>query len=162
MNCSNCGAATKFSRSLNRFRCTYCASEFRPSGPAAAFVDGLEPTNAVTDWPCPLCAQSLAGALLDGREVSFCHSCEGLLVPRSDFVDIVRMRRAGAERVDDAAPFDPHELHRSIACPRCARKMETHPFYGPGNVVIDSCSACGLLWLDAGELKIIETSPGRR
>jgi hypothetical protein len=39
--------------------------------------------------------------------------------------------------------------------------MEVHPYYGPGNVVIDSCSACDLIWLDHGELKQISDAPGR-
>ena len=38
--------------------------------------------------------------------------------------------------------------------------METHPYYGPGNVIIDSCGDCDLIWLDAGELKQIEHAPG--
>ena len=31
--------------------------------------------------------------------------------------------------------------------------MSTHPYYGPGNVIIDSCETCNLVWLDFGELK---------
>jgi Zn-finger nucleic acid-binding protein len=40
--------------------------------------------------------------------------------------------------------------------------MEVHPYYGPGNVVVDSCCHCGLVWLDAGEISMIETAPGAR
>jgi Zn-finger nucleic acid-binding protein len=36
-----------------------------------------------------------------------------------------------------------------------------HPYYGPGNVVIDTCSRCDLIWLDFGELKQIADAPGR-
>jgi hypothetical protein len=39
--------------------------------------------------------------------------------------------------------------------------METHPYYGPGNVVIDSCLQCELIWLDFGELRQIVAAPGR-
>jgi Zn-finger nucleic acid-binding protein len=39
--------------------------------------------------------------------------------------------------------------------------MDVHPYYGPGNVVIDSCSACDLIWLDHGELTQITDAPGR-
>jgi Zn-finger nucleic acid-binding protein len=38
--------------------------------------------------------------------------------------------------------------------------METHPYYGPGNVIIDSCGECDLVWLDFGELKQISDAPG--
>jgi Zn-finger nucleic acid-binding protein len=39
--------------------------------------------------------------------------------------------------------------------------MATHPYYGPGNVVIDTCTACDLVWLDFGELAQIVDAPGR-
>ena len=39
--------------------------------------------------------------------------------------------------------------------------METHPYYGPGNIVIDACIQCHLLWLDPGELKQVLDAPGR-
>ena len=39
--------------------------------------------------------------------------------------------------------------------------MDTHPYYGPGNVVIDSCDRCELVWLDFGELKQIVDAPGQ-
>ena len=38
--------------------------------------------------------------------------------------------------------------------------MEVHPYYGPGNVIIDSCTTCDFLWLDAGELRQISDAPG--
>jgi Zn-finger nucleic acid-binding protein len=53
------------------------------------------------------------------------------------------------------------ELERETACPRCERMMETHPYYGPGNVVIDNCPRCSLVWLDYGELAAIRDAPGR-
>jgi hypothetical protein len=34
--------------------------------------------------------------------------------------------------------------------------MDTHPYSGGGNAVVDTCEECGLIWLDAGELAIIE------
>lgn len=36
--------------------------------------------------------------------------------------------------------------------------MESHPYYGPGNIVIDTCTPCGYLWLDHGELTRVEQS----
>jgi len=38
--------------------------------------------------------------------------------------------------------------------------MDVHPYYGPGNVVIDTCGQCYLVWLDHGELKQIADAPG--
>jgi Zn-finger nucleic acid-binding protein len=39
--------------------------------------------------------------------------------------------------------------------------MDVHPYYGPGNVVIDTCSGCDMVWLDHGELKQIADAPGQ-
>ena len=41
--------------------------------------------------------------------------------------------------------------------------METHAYGGgPGNVVIDSCIGCHLVWLDPAELKQMVEAEGRR
>jgi hypothetical protein len=34
--------------------------------------------------------------------------------------------------------------------------MEAHPYFGGGNAVVDTCEVCESIWLDAGELAIIE------
>jgi hypothetical protein len=34
--------------------------------------------------------------------------------------------------------------------------MEAHPYFAGGNAVVDTCERCQLIWLDAGELAIIE------
>ena len=39
--------------------------------------------------------------------------------------------------------------------------MSTHPYYGPGNIVIDTCAGCGVIWLDFGELNRVVAAPGR-
>ena len=39
--------------------------------------------------------------------------------------------------------------------------MVTHPYLGPGAIVIDTCETCDCLWLDAGELKRVVDAPGR-
>ncbi|GEM_PF-2293393 len=43
-----------------------------------------------------------------------------------------------------------------------AKTTHAHPYYGPGNVVIDSCAECGYIWLDHGELSSVERSAGVR
>ena len=39
--------------------------------------------------------------------------------------------------------------------------MQTHPYYGPGNIVIDTCEHCNTIWLDYGELAAAVNAPGR-
>jgi Zn-finger nucleic acid-binding protein len=39
--------------------------------------------------------------------------------------------------------------------------MDTHPYGGPGNIVVDNCEKCQIIWLDYGELKKVINAPGR-
>jgi Zn-finger nucleic acid-binding protein len=57
---------------------------------------------------------------------------------------------------------DSSDLRRKIDCPRCHHRMDTHFYAGPGNVVIDSCENCCLIWLDRGELMHIVHAPAMR
>ncbi len=58
-----------------------------------------------------------------------------------------------ASRGNEAAPAaDKGDLRRKIACPQCRHFMDAHFYGGGGNVVIDSCAECSLIWLDRGEL----------
>ena len=70
---------------------------------------------------------------------------------------IVTKRRAlHGPHENRTSPFDPSELKRVLTCPNCQQRMDTHPYFGGGNAVVDTCEGCGLIWLDAGELAIIE------
>ena len=59
-------------------------------------------------------------------------------------------------------PLDPAELSRRLPCPRCRKRMDTHPYHGGGNAVIDTCHRCRLVWLDAGEITVLGNYSGRR
>lgn len=72
-----------------------------------------------------------------------------------------RSRRVGLEQ-EDVRPIDPNACLRRLRCPACDGHMETHPYYGPGNVMIDSCAECDSVWLDHGELSRVERSSGGR
>jgi hypothetical protein len=67
-------------------------------------------------------------------------------------------------RSEDAKPAvqnppDRGDLKRVVQCPRCNRRMDTHFYAGPGNVIVDTCDDCSLLWLDRGELTRIAHAP---
>ncbi len=69
----------------------------------------------------------------------------------------VRRRRARHGPNEQCAePFDHTELERVLARPDCGERMDAHPFSGGGNALVDACESCNPIWLDAGELAIIE------
>lgn len=143
------------------FFCRYCGSFHFPE---SAGDDGVrivgDPDKAIA---CGVCKATLSSAMLDESvAVSYCRNCRGILIPRASFATVVQQRRAWAvDQPGPAIPLQPTELDRKMSCPVCSARMITHPYYGPGNVVIDNCSTCDLIWLDFAELKQIVAAPGR-
>ena len=83
-----------------------------------------------------------------------------MLLSMNDFVALIqelRSEHSGFGNIQPAA--DPTGLERQINCPQCHRRMDTHFYEGPGNIVIDDCSSCSLNWLDKGELARVIHAP---
>jgi Zn-finger nucleic acid-binding protein len=138
--------------------CSHCKSLICPE-PAA---DGVRLTGE-RGHDCPICTQALLRATLDDRDpIELCERCKGILMSRKVFaVRLTARRRAAQTPSVVPTPVDRGELQRHIACPNCKGKMLTDWYYGPGNIIIDTCPACDLLWLDAGELRRAVDAPGR-
>jgi Zn-finger nucleic acid-binding protein len=161
MNCQNCGGAMELFASRGYFFCRYCGSFHFPDTKAD---DGIrivgDTTQAVA---CAVCSKPLTSAILDETHpIRYCQNCRGVLIARRGFAGVVQKRRSWATGTPaPAVPLNPGELERKVRCPVCAGPMSTHPYYGPGNVVIDSCEPCELVWLDFGELRQIVDAPGK-
>lgn len=162
MNCNQCGAPQDWDGARPIVVCDYCNS-IRSVCDIEVSVDRIGLTGQPGDANCPRCQHQMTAAAMDGMKVDHCEECRGVLIRRDLFAILVRNRRAAfrgaAER---AVPLDPKQLKIVVDCPECQRAMEVHPYYGPGNIVIDSCRVCGLIWLDSGEMATIEVAPGRR
>jgi Zn-finger nucleic acid-binding protein len=160
MNCRNCAAAMELFERRRYYYCRYCGTfEFLD----APETDGIRVLERRTDaQACPLCQAPLAKSLLDGAHtIQHCEKCRGALLERAVFAYAVSQRRAHA-RGPGIRPVeqDRRELQRRVSCPSCRTAMDVHPYYGPGNVVIDTCRKCDLVWLDFGELQQITDAPG--
>jgi Zn-finger nucleic acid-binding protein len=104
----------------------------------------------------------LVRAVLDDRAaIEMCERCKGILLPRLAFaVTLTAKRRAATTPSQTPAPADRAELQRRVACPQCRAPMITDWYYAPGNIVIDTCETCDLVWLDAGEFGRAIDAPG--
>jgi Zn-finger nucleic acid-binding protein len=160
MNCRNCGAAMELFERRKYYYCTYCGTFHLIE---TSDQDGVQVLERPGGAPCPVCAAPLAKALLDTvHAIESCEQCRGVLLPRGAFVDVINIRRAHASGAPTTpTPLDPRELQRRLVCPHCRQRMDVHPYYGPGNIVIDSCSECDLIWLDFGELRQVVDAPGK-
>jgi Zn-finger nucleic acid-binding protein len=153
MNCLNCGAGLKPVGNRNYFRCPYCETFHFPE----ETEDGVAVVGGDTQYACPVCAQQLTRAAIDGHDVSYCRVCRGFLASNSTFGRIVQLKRAKNASASPPVPvpFAPEELKRRVKCPCCRKPMDTHPYHAGGNAVIDTCHRCHVVWLDAGELTVL-------
>ena len=161
MNCKNCGGAMELVATRGYFFCRYCGSFHFPEYAADGGIRVLGDLG--TPSPCGVCRQPLASATLDEtHDVRYCRNCRGALLRAHQ---LCRRRPAaqgvGPRHAGPAVALNRSELDRKVSCPACTRAMVTHPYYGPGNVVIDSCASCELVWLDFGELEQIVKAPGK-
>lgn len=159
MNCKNCGAPLKLLEGHHYFYCEYCSALHFPEVESRDGVVVLG--EARRDIACPVCNLKLSRAAVEDVEVLHCTRCRGILADQDSFFDIVQYRRAHASGPPDRPrPLDKAHLTRKLRCAQCGELMDTHPYYGPGNFVIDVCMDCRLVWLDYGEIDIITDAPG--
>ena len=155
MKCDNCGAPMQMDSDRGCFVCPYCDSEYVP----ATNFEGVSVLGD-SELNCPLCKTKLSQARLLDYGLFYCQTCKGMLVRMDDLVPLTSDLRVSR----DAPPYtgrfpDEHDLDRRIDCPECHQTMDTHPYYGPGNVIIDTCEPCSVHWLDKGELHRIAMAP---
>ncbi|MFQ5421131.1 MAG: zf-TFIIB domain-containing protein [Anaerolineae bacterium] len=159
MHCKNCGAPLALVGGRNYFYCEYCRSYFFP---AASSDEVVVLDGPLDDVRCPACKAYLARASVDGHNGWHCQNCHGFLLDQSSFANIAKVRRALAQGPSEQPPpLNREELKRSLTCPSCQKALDAHPYYGPGNVVVDTCARCHLIWLDHGKLRRIIRAPGR-
>ena len=159
MNCGNCGASMVLLEERDYFFCKYCGSfEFPEVSESGIRLLDEDPKGS----KCPSCYSLLKRASIAKYRMLSCAKCRGLLMRRPVFGGLVLKLRAEATGPPVAPPpVKKQALLREVGCPSCGSTMLTHPYYGPGNIVIDTCDGCDLVWLDFGELDSVINAPGR-
>lgn len=107
---------------------------------------------------CPHCRCDLAPVTYEGHRILRCETCGGHLLSSSVRRGIEQT--AGSTRPELAgealARYRGRRTER-IACPRCLRTMDRRSLGLPGvNADFDVCRDCDLLWLDGGELAMVQ------
>jgi Zn-finger nucleic acid-binding protein len=156
-NCPACGAPLALRPDTEGFECSYCHRIFFPD----QGDDGVEVSSEASDanLNCPVCFTPLVKASLAKTAMLYCKQCHGLLMPMEIVSDLVEELRANLDHVAVQTPADRDDLKRTIQCPRCNLRMDAHRYAGPGNVVVDTCDNCSLIWLDRGEITRIAHAP---
>lgn len=160
MNCPHCGAPLSLFRERDYYYCEHCQSYHFPHQDLNGLrVLGENPEGL----NCPHCQISLnLITFADFFRGYQCKKCRGLLFNRTTFREAIDFNRSQAKTPPEPfSDFDPAELDRVSYCLGCQAKMETFRYNGPGNIVIDTCHSCDLIWLDFGELPKVINAPGR-
>ena len=145
--------------SEDHFTCDHCSSLYFPKENR----DGVRVMGTPGESDCPLCGKHLVLAWIGKTRALFCESCRGLLIRSIEFSRTIEHLRSQTERPPTTAPpLNKKHLERVIYCPYCGKGMDTHPYAGPSNIVIDNCPTCGVNWLDHAELHTIVHSPVRK
>jgi len=140
------------------FFCEYCQTYYFPK----ESDDGVKVLGEISEVRCPMDKTLLVTASISKIDVLHCTTCRGLLIKQPLFRTIVEYRRALSPALDQPPPpWKPHEEKRRLQCPICDGSMDHHLYYGPGNVMIDTCTRCTVVWLDHGELSNMVNAPGR-
>ena len=156
MICEQCGAPMKLVVDKIYFRCEYCSWIYYPE----ATPDGVRSLGQPSTTNCPLCKIALSFAAIEDTPVLYCERCRGVLVQQQAFVPTIEKRRRHLNHKPVVpSPLDLRELDRRLYCPKCGKPMDTHPYGGPGNIVIDNCPECHLNWLDYQEFWRVVTAP---
>jgi Zn-finger nucleic acid-binding protein len=121
--------------------------------------DGIQ-VGAETTKACPACRTMLSDGMIQNTSVLYCTKCRGLLISIATFLPLVEFLRALRHPAEpEIRPRDNADADRTFACPMCGKTMIAHPYGGPGNVNIDTCEECSVIWLDRNELERIVMFP---
>ena len=133
--------------------CDHCGSMAERTVWYAVETSGESPLS------CPHCAKPLLDARIEGCPARYCASCEGALVEMKHFMTLTEAVRSRAPRGGVVSERRQQPGDRTLSCPGCGQPMLSHLYGGPGNLVLDTCEACQVNWLDPGELQRIARAP---
>jgi Zn-finger nucleic acid-binding protein len=142
-------------RERNLMVCQYCESQAVPP----MDEDGVQVLGDTTKV-CPTCGSKLSDGVMESQPLLYCAQCHGMLISMEIFLPLVERLRSLRDRPVAFLPApDRAGDAKNLRCPLCSHAMDDHPYGGPGNVTIDSCEDCSVIWFDRGELRKIAVAP---
>lgn len=106
---------------------------------------------------CPVCNVELTPFEYEGFRIAKCLRCHGHLVKKSRLNSIRRVRGQTTPQLKRESKRDfKNSTKATLKCPRCHFKMRKQPVKAPLDLALDVCERCQLVWLDGGELAIVQ------
>lgn len=116
--------------------------------------------------PCPICKkQSLTKIKLGHIFIDKCPKCKGIWLDGGELFEIVSLVRDFGDKYldvfdDDDIVFSENQVRR-LLCPKCRLDMRIQNAGKDKQTVIDRCTKCRGIWLDAGEIfELVQESLG--
>jgi Zn-finger nucleic acid-binding protein len=95
--------------------------------------------------------------------VNRCSSCQGVWLDRGELERVQQTPTAADPRLasDINSVSKAYEMARQkalprIVCPRCSTELAAREYAYCSQVLVDCCPRCGGIWLDGGELAVLE------
>ena len=152
MNCKKCGAPMMVEENQNLFHCEYCGCYDFPN----PNLDEVALLDEVSTLTCRYAISRSFQQWVKRVDIFSCPICRGNLISQSKMLPILRqVQLIDSDHEEFRFPQPQSEQERQILCPSCQKEMAVYPYGGPGNVIIQGCGECRLIWLDFGELSKI-------
>ncbi len=155
ITCMSCGAPLTPVANKDFFLCSYCGAYYFPD----STQDGVKILGGPGTMVCPVCKIALVTAMVEDIHLQACPKCRGVMIPQNQLALIVRILRSTSQKIEAELPLNKADLDPVRYCQTCGNRMDSHPYGGGGNVVIDVCEICAVVWFDYGELKRVITAP---
>ena len=113
---------------------------------------------------CPQCKARLRAITYEGIEIETCDACGGEWHDADELGKIVRLRevRFSQRECRAMAAVQPlrgvkiEEKDRDLACPKCGATTDAIHYGGDSGIILDRCTGCRGVWLEAGELEKVQ------
>ena len=113
---------------------------------------------------CPACSNELTTVDYEGVKVETCKSCQGEWLDSDELGKIVKLREVKFDEdtrraIAAAAGIKGVKLEtvdRDLACPKCEGTTDALNYGGDTGIILDRCTSCKGMWLDADELEKIQ------
>jgi len=107
---------------------------------------------------CPICRKEMVEENFGGVMVDVCkEGCKGMWFDWNELSKLDEDNEGVGEALREALeyPRSNDEYRPRLNCPKCGIPMQAHKYKAVWEVNIDECYACGGIFLDSGELKVI-------
>ncbi len=113
---------------------------------------------------CPSCNGHCATVTYENIAVESCGACGGIWLDCDELARIVQLRevkfseeeRRAVAAAQGICGVQMDSVGQAMTCPKDGNPTAPFNYGGDTGIIIDRCTACGGMWLDAGELENIQ------